>query len=184
MDPRISCSEYRKKLNQLHETINSTTDTANITKAQKDLISSGVLFDLSDFSLLGSFNYWCVTSDSRGYFRVTTNTDRKTIYLPRVLLAAPEGLQVDHINRNSLDNRRSNLRLCSARENAWNRTVKQTKQTELPKGITQLKSGNYRARLGYMGMYITVGTFSNLTDAVAALHTRRIKYHGEFSHGS
>jgi hypothetical protein len=45
---------------------------------------------------------------------------RHTVLLHRFLMSPPEGMQVDHINRDSLDNRRSNLRLCTPSENARN----------------------------------------------------------------
>ena len=42
------------------------------------------------------------------------------MYLHRYLLNAPANLQVDHRNRNTLDNRKSNLRICSVKDNNRN----------------------------------------------------------------
>jgi len=48
------------------------------------------------------------------------NGKYQTVSLHRLLLQTPEGLHTDHINNNSLDNRRSNLRPATCSENARN----------------------------------------------------------------
>ena len=67
----------------------------------------------------------------------------KTITMHRFLLGAPEDMEVDHINGNGLDNRRSNLRFANRSENMKNRRV--FKNNRLGhKGIHfEKKSGRY-----------------------------------------
>src|ERR1035437_7781435 len=46
--------------------------------------------------------------------------NRTSVYLHRFLLNAPKGIDVDHVNRDGLDNRRANLRLCTRPQNLAN----------------------------------------------------------------
>jgi hypothetical protein len=47
--------------------------------------------------------------------------DKKSKRLHRLIMNAPKELEVDHINHNGLDNRKCNLRMCTAKENSKNR---------------------------------------------------------------
>ena len=55
------------------------------------------------------------------YKDLTKKDRRNTVGLHRYIMKCPKGLQVDHINRNPLDNRKSNLRIVKQKENAKNK---------------------------------------------------------------
>jgi len=57
-------------------------------------------------------------------FYATRQIKRKTIYMHRIVIKAPPGVLVDHINNDGLDNRKSNLRLCTNQQNIMNRRYK------------------------------------------------------------
>lgn len=79
------------------------------------------LIDDEDAPLVNQYR-WYVTK--QGYVTtvlVTSGKGRQGIKLHRLLMNAPKGVMVDHINRNKLDNRRSNLRLCVRAQNQANR---------------------------------------------------------------
>ena len=97
---------------------------------------------------------------------------------------AMRGLMVDHINGNALDNRRSNLRLATARQNAANRRI-QAKGTSKYKGVA--RSGKrwraYASEPTGDGDYrrIALGTFDTEEAAAAAYNTWMLETHGEYA---
>lgn len=80
------------------------------------------LIDPRDFEVV-SRRKWVLTRGGRNKYAITNlrqADNKRSIAMHRLILGAPDGSIVDHINGNGLDNRRSNLRLCSNRENIRN----------------------------------------------------------------
>lgn len=67
----------------------------------------------------------------------------------------PLGMEIDHINRNSFDNRIENLRLATRRENIINRTPKRVSSLGVV-GVAMNKSGSYYAYIGVDGKQIYI----------------------------
>ena len=78
------------------------------------------IVDDADYPVLSASN-WFATKTRRGYTYAARWKDGRQVYMHRQI-AGVHGLVVDHINGNTLDNRRENLRAVSVAENAQNVT--------------------------------------------------------------
>lgn len=113
--------------------------------------------------------------------RKKINGKGKSIYLHREITNCPPDMQVDHINGNTLDNRKSNLRICSASENARN-TKRSRTNTSGFKGIYWNKDmGKWQAYITHHGKHIYLGSYLTPQEAHAAYCEGAVKYHGKFA---
>lgn len=88
---------------------------------------------------------------------------------------------IDHINRDRADNRLCNLRKCSVKQNAFNKSLS-SKNTTGTTGVHWYPSKNkYRVKIKVNSKTIHIGYFDNITEAELASVQARIKHHGDFS---
>jgi len=80
------------------------------------------------FALVDAWNYewlnryrWFAMQGDRTYYATRNDPERGTVLMHREILRAPKGVPVDHINGYGLNNRQSNLRLCTPGQNNCNR---------------------------------------------------------------
>lgn len=100
----------------------------------------------------------------------------------RLILGAPTGVEVDHIDHDRLNNTRANLRLCTRSQNHMNR---RPPERHLPVGVHVGKKGKgYRAVIKVNQKQIEIGNFPTLEEAVSARAKATNEHHGEFSHMS
>lgn len=93
----------------------------------------------------------------------------------RVIMDLPMGKEVDHINRNPLDNRRDNLRIVTHRQNHLNRRNK-SKTGFI--GVYE-KNGKYEARIVYKGKKLYLGIFDDIIKAVEKYEESAKKFYGD-----
>jgi hypothetical protein len=83
------------------------------------------LVDDEDFENLSKYN-WCARECRNRYYAVRNSPrdvvthKQHNISMHRSLINTPEGMETDHINGNSLDNQKENLRVVTTRENQQN----------------------------------------------------------------
>ncbi|SRR5258708_256205 len=108
-----------------------------------------------------------------------TTKKRSLIYAHRKILNAPDGVVVDHINGDTLDNRRSNIRLCSAAENSRNRRMRRRNRSGF-KGVVR-RGNRWEVRIQLNSKQYFLGSFSDISDAVRAYDLASVQMHGEFA---
>jgi hypothetical protein len=101
----------------------------------------------------------------------------KNVMLHRVIMNAKDTEIVDHINGNTLDNRKINLRVCSHRQNIIN-SKPRSDNTSGYKGVFRNRATNlWEARVGN----VFAGSYTYKTEAAVAYNKAAIKLHGEYN---
>jgi hypothetical protein len=102
----------------------------------------------------------------------------KGFKMHREILSAPIGMEVDHINGDKLDNRRSNLRIVTSRINSWNRQKLNKNNKTGYRGITFRKQrGHYVIRVGQKHF----GHSKTIEGAIKVYDEVTKHYHKEFA---
>ena len=91
----------------------------------------------------------------------------------------PNGVEIDHINRDPADNRWTNLRLATRTQNVRNCGVRRHNKLGI-KGV-RYRAGKYEPRIRVDGTVIGLGRHDTKEDASRAYCLAALKYHGEFA---
>lgn len=126
-----------------------------------------VLLDVEDYEQLKGFS-WCLSS-GRYAGRFTLKDGKRTgILMHRVITNPPKGMVVDHINGNMLDNRRSNLKVCTQYENVIKQRMN-SRNTSGHRGVTwDGEREKWLAQTHIGGRHIFIGRFKTKEEAIDA----------------
>ena len=132
-------------------------------------------FDLSDWNTVTKHSWTC----SNGYF-VCTYAGHQLRLHRLVTHAHGKDHVVDHINGDTHDNRKSNLRITTQKNNSRNTKVSKNNSTGVT-GVGLTPTGKYRARIMVNRNEIRLGTFKTIGEAALARKRGEAKYFGEFA---
>lgn len=142
-----------------------------------------IIVDAEDLYLLDKYT-WSMSHNGEedAALYAMSYVDGSPVYLHRLILGVTDpSVLVDHRNTQTLDNRKSNLRICSKAENGWNRGKTKANTTGF-KGVYRHKN-KYKACIGVNYEQRYLGLFSSPEEAYSAYLQAATKYHGEFAHG-
>lgn len=140
------------------------------------------IIDNEDWDKIKDYS-WCISTDNNivAYIKGSGRKNRKLILLHRLIMNAKQGQEIDHINRNRLDNRKNNLRFCNRSQNNMN--AKKRKGTlSKYKGVTWSKRDKkWKSYIGLNGKFINLGSYDNEKIAALIYNEKAQQLFGEFA---
>jgi len=140
--------------------------------------NSYAIVDDADYDKLKTYSW---SRSGRGDVVAWDKGNNKLVKMHRLIMEAPPNVEVDHINRNPLDNRRDNLRYCNSSQNKCNR-LKQHNNKSGYKGVSWHKQRKkWTVRCGHHGKHHYIGLFDDKEDAARAYDAAARRLHGDFA---
>ena len=137
--------------------------------------------DDEDFARVSGF-CWRLSQHGYAIAHLRGSKPYKSVFLHRLIAGTPEGMVTDHIDGNPLNNCRSNLRICTHRENCWNTKKRRGTLHSKFKGVTWFF--NRQTDQGYWVAQIAgerIGYFNSEVEAALAYDAKAKDWFGEFA---
>ena len=145
------------------------------------------LVDDEDYRWLRQISWYAalIGGNYRDHWYAVT-TDKAHHKMHRVIMRAPPGMVVDHIDGDGLNNQKTNLRIVSVAQNAVNRRKSKRARGVVPtskfKGVNfYATSGRWVARIQRNRVNTHLGYFDVEEDAARAYDEAAKSLHGEFA---
>lgn len=161
-------------------------DTATIEMHDKNgVVKAVTIIDAEDLPKLEGYNKWQLLPTGYAWTQKERRDGKKRIRqhfaLHRVIMNAPKGFDVDHINGNPLDNRKSNLRICTHADNGKNLTIKSNNKSGVSGVCWITRDRRWCARIKHGDKYLSLGYYKDKADAIKARRNAEKIYFGEFA---
>lgn len=130
-----------------------------------------IIIDSEDFDKVSKYNWW-IKGNNYVYTQTSGRKNRTSTYLHRLIMNTKKGEEVDHINQNPLDNRKSNLRNCTRSQNNMNK--------QGVRGI-DFNKNRWRSRIKINGKEVGSKLFKTYEEALGYRKLLEVKYFKEFA---
>lgn len=139
--------------------------------------------DDSDFEPLSQYRWKCMVRPQTCYAYRYEKTDQgwHKVFMHQAVMNPEDGMEVDHINGNGLDNQRRNLRVCTHAENCWNQR-KTGGTSSHYKGVAwNIGCRKWEAKIRVDGILRHLGVFASEEQAASRYNAAARKHFGEFA---
>jgi hypothetical protein len=136
------------------------------------------LVDDADLSLVSGYRWYLLPSGYAHAKPYLGNYRKGSVYMHRLILQPPAGMDTDHRNHDRLDNRRQNLRMATRSQNLANRSPRPGKFRGLKK---ERNAATWQARIKVNQRTICLGNFRTRIEAAQAYNEAARKHFGEFA---
>ena len=172
------CRQYRKRRTPPvrlapPETADKSVRYVPLTKGKFAIV------DAEDYERVRRY-LWCASGSGKRMYAYR-NDHGKTIAMHRFLTNCPKGMVVDHIDGNGLNNRQSNLRVCTQQQNLYNSRPKG--RSSKYKGVCRDRAKNkWVVYVRHNGRNILVGRFDDEIEAARAYDRKAFELFGEYAY--
>lgn len=139
------------------------------------------LVDDEDYEYLSQWK-WNAFKTKNGFYAarcIWVNKKPKNIYMHRLIMNTEKGLMCDHIDHDTLNNQKSNLRNCTRQQNQLNKNLYCHSKNKY-KGMTY-HTGAYTVSVNYQNKRYYLGRFKDEIEAAKAYDKKALELHGEFA---
>lgn len=170
---KINKKNHNKKSNLFLIHVPSNTVIGYTTKMEK------FYFDREDLEKVKQY-CWSINNNN-GYLQGRNTNTGKMIRLHRLIINCPKDKVIDHANRNKLDCRKVNLRICTVAENNKNKSIGKRNKSGVVGVSWHKRENKWRAYINVDNKHIHLGYFTDKEEAIKARLQAEKEYFGDYA---